>query len=64
MWRDTSLCQSLSHTTTLSDAVGYTIKHAELRWQVVVLVGDLDKEERLIAIGDVLVVLLGEVLRN
>ena len=64
MWRDTSLCQSLSHTTTLADAVRYTIKHAELRWQVVVLVSDFDKEKWLVAIGDLLVIDFGKILSN
>lgn len=59
---DPSLSKCIPHTCAFTDAFRYTIKHAELRWQVVVLVSDLDEEEWLVASGDLLVIDLGEIL--
>ena len=54
--------ESISHSGSLAHTFWYSVEHAELRWQVVVLVGDLDEEERLLEVCDLLVVDLREVL--
>lgn len=63
-WCDPCLSKGISHASTFAHTVWYSVEHAELRWQVVVLVRDLDEEEWLVEVGDLLVIDLREVLCN
>ena len=61
---DPSLSQGVSHACTFADAVWYSIKHAELWWKVIVLVGDLHEEKWLLESFDLLIVDGREVLSH
>ena len=56
--------ESVTHAWRLADAIRDTIKEAQLRWEVVLLVRDLDLEERLTKISELSVIDLLEILSN
>jgi hypothetical protein len=62
--RDVSLPQSISHACSLAHTVRYTVQKAELWRKVVLLIRNLDQEERLLCVTDCLAIGLLEVLSH